>query len=201
VKIPPFSVTYDYRCPFARNAHEHLFAALRSGAGWDVEVVPFSLTQSHLEERDTPVWEDESRSRDLLAVEAGLVVKELAPESFSSVHLALFAARHDEGRDLREAEVVKDVLAANDLDPARVFESISEGWPRAAFRKAHEAAVAEHAVFGVPTFIVDDDAVFVRIMSRPGDDPESSVDVIEQVMRLMVETPELNEVKHTRIPN
>jgi len=38
-----FAVTWDYRCPFARNAHEHLLTALESGADWDVRFVPFSL--------------------------------------------------------------------------------------------------------------------------------------------------------------
>src|ERR1700678_362402 len=62
-----FAVTYDYRCPFARNAHEHLVTALRSGADWDVDFVPFSLSQIHDEEGDVPVWEDPDRASDLLA--------------------------------------------------------------------------------------------------------------------------------------
>jgi hypothetical protein len=44
-----FTVTYDYRCPFARNAHEHVLDGLESGADWDVRFLPFSLTQSKLE--------------------------------------------------------------------------------------------------------------------------------------------------------
>ena len=32
----PFEVTWDYLCPFARNAHEHLAVGLQAGAGWDV---------------------------------------------------------------------------------------------------------------------------------------------------------------------
>ena len=37
-----FAVSWDYRCPFARNAHEHLVDGLRGGANWDVTWVPFS---------------------------------------------------------------------------------------------------------------------------------------------------------------
>ena len=50
------SVTFDYRCPFARNANEAVVAALRSDALADVEwrFVPFSLDQSHLEEGEVP---------------------------------------------------------------------------------------------------------------------------------------------------
>ena len=44
-----FAVTWDYRCPFARNAHEHLLTAVAAGAPWDVRFVPFSLNQVHVE--------------------------------------------------------------------------------------------------------------------------------------------------------
>ena len=40
-----FAVTWDYRCPFARNAAEHVLTALEAGADWDVTWVPFSLNQ------------------------------------------------------------------------------------------------------------------------------------------------------------
>ena len=195
-----FAVTYDYRCPFARNAHEHVVAALNAGAPWEVELVPFSLTQAHVEDGAAPVWDDPAKAGDLIAIEAGLVVRERAPERFLDVHLALFAARHDEGRDLRDEEVVASVLEAHGADPAEVFAAISDGWPRHAFRKAHEAAVSEHQVFGVPTFVVGADAVFVRIMTRAGEDPEESRATIERVLELLVDHPELNEVKHSTIP-
>jgi hypothetical protein len=196
-----FAVTYDYRCPFARNAHEHLIEGLRAGAPWEVDFVPFSLTQSHVEEGGTPVWEDPERAGDLMAIEASIAVRTLVPERFEDVHLALFGARHDEARHLRLQEVVRDVLEAQGVDAREIFEAIEEGWPREEFRKAHEAAVAEHAVFGVPTFISGDDAVFVRVMSRPKGDAQSSISLIERVIGILVEHPELNEIKHTRIPN
>lgn len=199
IDVPGFSVTYDYRCPFARNAHEHIVTALIGGAPWDVEFVPFSLTQTHLEEGATPVWEDPDRAADLIAVEAGIVTTELYPDRFLELHLAMFAARHDQARDLRNEAVVREVLEASGVDSEGVFDAISEGWPRASFRKAHESSVADHHVFGVPTLITTDDAVFVRIMTRPDGDPKSSVTTIERVLGLMREHPELNEVKHTTI--
>jgi hypothetical protein len=201
MNLPPFAVTYDYRCPFARNAHEHLFAALRNGAGWEVDLVPFSLSQTHVEEADEPVWEDPGKSADLIAMEASLVVKELSPEAFGEVHLDLFAARHDQGRDLRSEQVIRDVLDAHGVDSSEVFKAIADGWPRDSFRKAHERAVADHAVFGVPTFVVGGDAVFVRIMTRPAGDPATSKSLIERIVSLLVEHPELNEVKHTTVSN
>jgi hypothetical protein len=194
-----FAVTYDYRCPFARNVHEHLVEAVRAGAEWDVEYLPFSLTQSHVEEGGTPVWDAADKAADLTAIEAGLVVRERFPDRFLDVHIGLFAARHDEGRDLREESVVRAVLESHGVDADEVFAAIGEGWPRQAFRKAHEAAVAEHRVFGVPTFIAGDSAVFVRIMTRPEGDGKLARSTVEHVLELLGAHPELNEFKHTSI--
>jgi DSBA-like thioredoxin domain len=199
VSLPPFSVTYDYRCPFARNIHEHLIEGLRAGAGWDVGFVPFSLSQVHVEEGATPVWDDPDRAKDLMAMEAGIVVGELDPARFPHVHVALFAARHDEGRDLRDKSVIRDVLEQAGADADAVFEALAEGWPRQAFRKAHEQALSEHKVFGVPTFVVGDAAVFVRTMTRPAGDGELARSTIEHVVSLITGHPDLNEFKHTSI--
>ncbi len=105
-----FAVTWDYRCPFARNAHEHLAAALAGGADWDVTFLPFSLSQAHVPEGGAPVWDDPAKAQDLLALGAGVVVRDQYPELFLDAHIALFSARHDEGLDLRQPDVVASVL-------------------------------------------------------------------------------------------
>jgi hypothetical protein len=196
---PRFAVTYDYRCPFARNAHEHVVVALRAGVDWDVEFSPFSLSQVHVEEGGLPVWVDPSKAVDLLAIEAGLVVRDGFPDRFFDVHLGLFTARHDKGLDLRDESVVADVLTASGVDADKVLAAVAEGGPRAVFRQAHEAAVATHRVFGVPTFLVGDRAVFVRVMTRPGDDASAARATIEGVLTLLEAHPELNEFKHTTV--
>jgi DSBA-like thioredoxin domain len=199
MSAPPFGVTFDYRCPFARNVHEHLVTAMRGGADWDVEFLPFSLTQSHIEEGGEPVWERPDKASDLTAIEAGIVVRDRYPDQFLDVHIALFGARHDEGRDLRDEAVIRHVLTSQGVDADDVFAEIAEGWPRQAFRKAHEAAVNDHEVFGVPTFIAGDAAAFVRIMTRPEGDAELARYTIEHVLELLVIHPEINEFKHTSI--
>ena len=54
-------------------------------------------------------------------------------------------------------------------------------------------------MFGVPTFIVGDQAVFVRLMTRPKGDAELARSTIEHVVQLIVDHPELNEFKHTSV--
>ena len=195
-----FAVTWDYRCPFARNASEHILTALEAGADWDVTWMPFSLNQAHVEEGDPDVWDDPAKASGLLAMEAGIAVRDRWPEVFPAVQRALFAARHDEGRDIREEDVISDVLAAHGADADEVLREIAGGQPLKAFRTEHERAVADHHVFGVPTFIADGQAVFVRVMDRPKGDAERARTTIEHILDLLTGWPELNEFKHTSIP-
>ena len=53
-----FAITWDYRCPFARNLHDNVIAGLLDGADWDVTFVPFSLGQVHVGEGETDVWDE-----------------------------------------------------------------------------------------------------------------------------------------------
>ena len=64
-----FAVTCDYRCPFARNAHEHLVAGLDGGADWDVAFVR-SRSAMHAEEGD-PLGVGRPRSPTRLLAAAG----------------------------------------------------------------------------------------------------------------------------------
>ncbi len=193
-----FSVTWDYRCPFARNAHEHVVAGLRSGAKWDVTFVPFSLNQVHVADDDVDVWDDPSKAEALLAMQVGIVVRDRFPDRFLDVHTALFKARHDEGRDIRQESVLREVVNEQGGDADAVFGEIADGWPLEQFRKEHEAAAGDHKVWGVPTFIQGDASVFVRLMTRPGDDGGASTKTIDRVVDLLG-FEELNEFKHTSI--
>ena len=195
-----FAVSWDYRCPFARNAHEHLVAGLRDGADWDVTFVPFSLNQVHVAEGDPDVWDDETKASALLAMQVGIVARDRHPDQFLAVHEALFTARHDEGRDIREEAVLREILTEQGVDADAVFADIADGWPLEQFRKEHEAAAGDHKVWGVPTFIVGDGSVFVRLMTRPKGDAALATTTIQRVVDLVGGFPELNEFKHTSIP-
>jgi hypothetical protein len=195
-----FAVTWDYRCPFARNAHEHLLDGQAGGADWEVTYLPFSLNQVHVEEGQPPVWDNPDHAPALLAMQAGIAVRDEWPDAFPRVHRALFTARHDDGLDLRDRQVIEGVLVEQGVDAAAVFEIIAGGQPLATFRKEHEAAAANHHVWGVPTFIADGRSVFIRLMHRPQGDSKLARETIDRVVDLVVGWPELNEFKHTSIP-
>jgi len=76
---------------------------------------------------------------------------------------------------------------------------VQSGDPVAEIKRAHLQAVNEWSVFGVPTFIVDGRAVFVRLMSRPEGDGALARRTIDAVVRLMEDQPDLNEFKYTTL--
>lgn len=196
-----FAVTYDYLCPFARNANEHVVAALRAGADWDVRFLPFSLTQAHVGEDEPPVWEreDPAEGSGVLALQAGLAVREDQPEHFLSAHLALFAARHDHGEDIQDPEVLRAALRSAEVDPDPVLKRVEAGDTLEWLRSEHREAADEHGVWGVPTFVGDDRAVFVRLLDRP-DDGTDSRERIQEVLDLLAHRPALHEFKQVDLP-
>jgi hypothetical protein len=194
-----FAVTWDYRCPFARNAHEHLAAALAAGADWDVTFLPFSLSQAHVPEGGAPVWDDPDKAGDLLALAAGVVVRDQYPDRFLDAHIALFSARHDEGLDIRKPDVVSSVLEGAGVPGDKVLAEVASGEPVQEIRRAHERAVGELEIFGVPTFVVNDAAVFVRLMSRPAGDAALAQRTVQGVLDLFDTMPDLNEFKYTKL--
>jgi hypothetical protein len=195
-----FAVTWDYRCPFARNFCEHVLVGLGSGADWDVRFIPFSLDQAHVEEGQVDAWDNPEIGRSLLAGQVGVAVRDRWPDNFLPAHQALFDCRHEAGADLRDTDVLRQAVASVGLDADAVFAEVDAGWPLETFRKEHEAAVADYAVFGVPTIIANDQAVFVRVMHRPRGDADVARRTVERTLDLVCGWPDLNELKHTTIP-
>jgi protein-disulfide isomerase-like protein with CxxC motif len=192
-----FAVTYDYRCPWARNMHEHVVAGLQGGVDWDVTFLPFSLNQAHVDEGGTPVWDNPEAGPALLAALVSLVIRDEYPDQFLDAHKALFAARHDQQLDTRDPAVLAEVLTSVGLDDTKILAAAPERNEQ--FREIHMRAVTDHKVFGVPTFIVGDAATFIRMRSRPEGDTAGAIKTVESVIGLMTEWPELNEFKWTYV--
>ena len=196
-----FGITFDYRCPFARNAAEHVLTALEHGASWNVRFIPFSLGQAHVEDGETDIWDRPGDDSGLLALQVGVAVRDsVDPATFRAVHRALFALRHDRGQSLKDRALLTEVLVEHGVDAGAVFEAVDDGRALKTVRAEHEAAVRDHDVWGVPTFIVGDEAAFVRLMDRPGGDAELAERSIARVLTLLADAPTLNEFKHTSIP-
>lgn len=191
-----YEITFDYRCPFARNANLAVVEAVRRGRGHEVGFRPFSLDQAHVAEGEPPIWERPpgERGRGTRALLYALAVRDHFPEHFLDWHAGAFLARHTEARDLSDDAVLRDVAASAGLDPDAVAVAADDPATVAQLASEHVEAVKRWDVFGVPTFIVGDEAVFVRLM-EPG-----RVDDLERALDL-VPWSRFNEFKRTRIPN
>jgi hypothetical protein len=192
---PRFAITYDYLCPFARNANESVVEALRDGAGFDVSFVPFSLEQNHAHEGATPQWELQTNDvgPGVLALLWSLAVRENYPDSFLEFHVAMFTARHDDGADISDPPVIEAVVDQVGLDVGEVRAVVESGVPANILAAEHTESVELFNVFGVPTFIQGDEAVFVRFMER------HSPDDLDRVLDMLSWT-NLNEFKRTTVP-
>jgi len=189
-----FAVTFDYRCPFARIAHEHVLEGLAGGADWDVRFTPFSLSAAK-----DPTW-NRSADSGLLALELAMAVRETQPEKFASAHEALFSFRHDGGGNLRAIDDLSAVLEEAGVDLPPLLAEINGGVPLKMVRQEHETVVNDHGVWGVPTFIAGGEAVFVRLMERPQDSAVRGAAAIDRILDTLIGWPELNEFKHPRLP-
>jgi hypothetical protein len=196
-----FALTWDYRCPYARIAHDHVVAGLRAGADWDVTFLAFSLGQSHVEPGDTDVWDAPETDSGLLALQVGVAVRDAFPERFLDVHHALFELRHTKALNLRERDSLAAVLTDNGVDAEAVFAEVDSGRPLAKIKDEHTSYVESHDVWGVPTFVVDEKAVFVRLLAPAGaDGGAEAITTVDRILDQM-EWPLLNEFKHTSVPH
>ncbi len=191
-----FTITFDYLCPFARIGNETVVEALDAGADWEVRFLPFSLAQAHVEDGEADVWDREPGSpgtRGMTALQWGVAVRDHFPERFNAFHVALFDARHSGAADVDDLTVLAELARTAGLDPEAVGAVVAGGSPLATLAAEHREAVERWAVFGVPTFIVGEEAVFVRLMER------HNVEDVRSVLA-MLEWTRLNEFKRTTIP-
>ncbi len=193
-----FGITWDYRCPFARIVHAHIVEGILDGADWQVEFVPFSLGQVHVEDGEAPIWERPQDDTGILALQAAVVVRDTQPDAFPRVHRALFEARHAAGAQLRDEPVLRSILESAGVDPDPVFAEVATGRPLGIVRDEHTRVATELDVWGVPTFMAGGRAAFVRLMDLPVDAADARRS-IERIVEMLTGWPALNEFKHTSL--
>ena len=194
-----FDLSYDYRCPFAKNIHLHVVTALRAGADFDVTFVPWTMSQGYKVEGAPDVWDDPTRDPELLSLAVSTSIRDLQPEHFLDAHEALFRARHERALRLVTNEEITDALALTGVDLDAVFDDVASRRPHKVIGQSFQE-FERYEAFGVPTFVVDGDATFVRYMTVPSDDASASIALINSLVTLMSAQADLNEFKHTKVP-
>jgi hypothetical protein len=181
-----FAVNYDYTSPFARNVNEHVLAAIAAGTPYQVAFRPFSLrlAKSANVAHEAP---------DFRTLALSSVVARDHHDRFPAVHRALFALVQsgDEVDDM----ALSRLLAECGMEPADVLRELKDGWAYDHVRAAHADQAKNHSVFGTPTFFVDGEAAFVRVMVRPDGDGARSKRVVAEILEIFRDRPYLNEFK------
>ena len=194
-----FGLTFDYRCPFARLVHDHVVEGLRAGADWNVTFLPFCLGQAHVEEGDVDVWDDPDSDSGLLVLQLAISIRDNQQAAFLDFHQAMFNHRHKGGGTLRDRTVLERIMTESGADAAAAFADVASGRTLAVVRDEHTKFVKSHSVWGTPTFIVDDKAVFVRLLDDAHGDQQQATKAINRILD-DIDWPILNEFKHTSIP-
>jgi hypothetical protein len=194
-----FALTFDYRCPYARIAHDHVVEGLRGGADWKVTFLPFSLGQSHVEPGKPSVWENPDQDSGIIAQQLAIAIRDGQPDRFVEAHHALFEHRHSAAGNLRDRKILSEVVAEVGVDVGAAWADVDSGRPLEVFQAEHTGYAASHDVWGVPTFVMDDAAVFVRLLDPARGDQALAISTVERILDAM-EWENLNEFKHTSVP-
>jgi hypothetical protein len=193
-----FQLSYDYRCPFAKNIHLHVITALRAGADFDVTFVPWTMSQGYRADGAPDTWDDPGRDAEHLALAVSTSIRDNDPEHFLDAHEALFRGRHDRAIRLINEDEITRALEGLDLNLGAIFEDVASRRPHKVLGQSFQE-FERYEAFGVPTFVVNGDATFVRYMNPPTDDAAASISLIETLVTLMSNQSALNEFKHTKV--
>ena len=194
-----FGLTFDYRCPFARLVHDHVVEGLRAGADWNVTFLPFCLGQAHVEYGEPDIWETPERDSGLLTLQIAMSLRDQQPDALLDYHQAMFNYRHVNGGNLNDRAQITTIIESAGGNAEQAFADVESGRTLAVVREEHTMYVNSHQVWGTPTFIVDDKAVFVRLLDHAHGDTAVAKRTIDRILD-DIDWPILNEFKHTSVP-
>ncbi|MFM9132290.1 MAG: DsbA family protein [Actinomycetota bacterium] len=115
------------------------------------------------------------------------------------MHHALFEHRHNGGGSLRDEATLRRVIGDAGADADAAFTEVASGRPLAAIREEHTTHVRSHHVWGTPTFVMEDKAVFVRLLDHSHGDAAAARSTVDRIIA-DIRWPILNEFKHTSVP-
>jgi predicted DsbA family dithiol-disulfide isomerase len=195
-----FDVFFDYLGPFVYRVAGMLDEVHSSGARLiDVRWRYFSLTQVNSKNDGWTLWDAPGSEtvRGRLAFHAAEAARRQG--RFHDLHMPLLLARHRERLDLDDETVIERVAADAGLDLERFAADLRAPDILDAVARDHREAIAEHGVFGTPTFVFADGAsAYVRLAGpvEGGD----AVQVFDRLISIAAGEPRILEIKRPRRP-
>jgi len=196
-----FEVFFDYTCPFVYRVAGMLDVVQSSGARpIDVRWRYFSLTQVNSKDDGWTVWNASALEnvRGLLAFAAAEAARRQG--KFDNLHMPLLDARHRDRLDLDDERVVERVAVDSGLDLERFRADLRDRTILDSLARDHRHAVAEHGVFGTPTFVFEGgESAYVRLGEPVQGD--AAVEVFDRLMSVAAAEPRILEIKRPRRPS
>ena len=160
----------------------------------------FSLEQANRNNRETKpewrIWEqpDGYPSRGLWAFRAAEAARNQGPAAYDRYRVALLRAKHEEGRDIADTEVLRDVADLEGLDLEQFEADLGDRELLTRIAADHSRAVQELDVFGTPTLVFGPGrAAYVKMLPPPP--AEEALAVFDAVRAVVADSPTVLEVK------
>ena len=169
----------------------------------DITWKHFSLEQVNSENGpDWKVWEqsDPAAAKSLLAQISLEAAKRQGAEAFDRYHLALLTARHGGGGRiaLNRIEPLLELARETGLDAAMLREDMDDAALAEQVGRDHMEAVAEHGVFGTPTFVFESGAAaYLKTFIPPESD---AVEFFEHFVAVTAHASYFGEIKRPQPP-
>jgi predicted DsbA family dithiol-disulfide isomerase len=196
-----FDVFFDYFCPFVYRASV-LLGNVRGSGERTIEVRwrYFSLAQVNSKDDGWTIWgaTPSEPVRGRLAFKAAEAARR--QEGFEDFHNRLLRARHVDRLDIDDIGVVERLAEEGGLDLDRFRRDVADPRILAALERDHRMAVAEHGIFGTPTFLFPGgQAAYVRLSEAP--EPSDSVGIFDRLVSIAAEEPRILEIKRPVKPS
>jgi 2-hydroxychromene-2-carboxylate isomerase len=119
---------------------------------------------------------------------------------FDDFHVRLLRARHIDRIDIDDVIAVERVAEESGLDVDRLRKDVADPTILAGLSRDHRGAVAEHGIFGTPTFVFPGGATaYVRLSEAP--DASDSVALFDRLASIAADEPRILEIKRPVKPS
>lgn len=197
-------VYFDYACPYADSAARWV-DELKKQIGDEVQ---FTFKFFPLEQVNAPadveeaIWDlpRENRSPARHSMQAGAAALQQGNEAFDAFILELMKLKHSEGKEHGKRASILEAAQRAGLNMEQFTEDLDDDELLDIVREHYESGVAEHGVFGTPTFVFPSGAaVYLQLLPAPT--AEEAVPLWREFVATAEERPNFREFKRTRRPS
>jgi predicted DsbA family dithiol-disulfide isomerase len=196
------TVYFDYLCPFAYRGVRLLTEMQQKRPDVNVTWRHFPLEQVNARDEDWTLWEaalndspiqGRTPGRTLRAFLASHAASLQGEEAFARFRLAMFGARHDEGKNISDPDVILDAARRAELD----LDAFKANWQSPAGRdrlRDDYRSGREVRAFGVPTLVVNGcEPAYMRLKEYPPADERDAF--FDELVHTLTGRPYLQELK------